>query len=85
MIVPQDFTATVLNDSVLKKIKRKITFEEGGPEMEKLYPDGIPTIVKIKLEGNIDYKFKLIEKADRSSTVDLLFIQQAILRIQKQT
>ena len=53
MLAPKDYGSEALNDKNTRAIMEKITFEHGGPEYDKRYPDGIPTSVQITLKSKI--------------------------------
>jgi len=47
MLMPEDFTQAAINHPLTRKLMEKMTFEHGGPEYDKAYPDGIPTSIVI--------------------------------------
>lgn len=51
MLAPKDYGAEALYDKTTRNLMEKITFEHGGADYDKRYPDGIPTSVQIKLKG----------------------------------
>mmetsp|Transcript_9362 Transcript_9362/g.10529 ORF Transcript_9362/g.10529 Transcript_9362/m.10529 type:complete len:164 (-) Transcript_9362:59-550(-) len=51
ILTPNDYSPKALFDGTTRKLMEKITFEHGGPEYDKRYPDGIPTSVKITLKS----------------------------------
>lgn len=65
MLEPKDYGYEALNNPITRKIMEKISFEHGGPEYDKRYPDGIPTSVIINAKSKyfeIDYCWeKLVE------------------------
>jgi 2-methylcitrate dehydratase len=48
MLQPKDYSPNAIYNEQTRSIMEKIKFEHGGPEYDKLYPEGIPTSVKIK-------------------------------------
>ncbi|MDP6542053.1 MAG: MmgE/PrpD family protein [Phycisphaerales bacterium] len=51
MLTPYDFDADAIFNPITRAIMETISFEHGGDEYDKKYPDGIPTSMKIKLSG----------------------------------
>jgi 2-methylcitrate dehydratase len=47
MLMPQDYDSDALANPITRSLIEKIAFEQGGPEYDALYPDGIPTSVEI--------------------------------------
>ncbi len=47
MLVPHDFDAKSLHDPLTRELMGKMTFEHGGAEYDRRYPDGIPTSIVI--------------------------------------
>ncbi|MER3496746.1 MAG: hypothetical protein C4320_08265, partial [Armatimonadota bacterium] len=47
MLLPEDYSAAALADLETRSIMERITFEHGGDEYDRRYPDGIPTSVEI--------------------------------------
>jgi 2-methylcitrate dehydratase len=47
MLTPEDYSRTAINDADTRQYMELITFEHGGPEYDKGYPEGIPTSVVI--------------------------------------
>lgn len=47
MLGPYDFDRRALADPLTRRLMDKMTFEHGGPEYDRRYPDGIPTSVLI--------------------------------------
>ena len=45
MLMPVDYSETALTNPITKKLMEKIEFYHGGPEYDKLYPEGIPTSI----------------------------------------
>ena len=46
-----DYTASSLEHPTTKNLMEKIIYEAGGKEFDAKFPDGLPTIVSIKLKG----------------------------------
>jgi len=51
ILTPHDYSQEAIDDDRTRALMRKITFEHGGPEYDKNYPDGIPTSVVITGAG----------------------------------
>ncbi len=47
MLGPYDFDRRAIMDPLTRRLMEKTTFEHGGPEYDRLYPEGIPTSVLI--------------------------------------
>ncbi|MEL7473927.1 MAG: hypothetical protein AAGK04_11475, partial [Planctomycetota bacterium] len=47
MLEPADYSADAINNPRTRALMDKITFEHGGPDYDRRYPDGIPTSVTI--------------------------------------
>jgi len=47
MLLPQDYSPEAINHDLTRALMRKITFDHGGEEYDRRYPDGIPTSVVI--------------------------------------
>jgi 2-methylcitrate dehydratase len=47
ILTPHDYAPAMITDDKARAIMKKITFEHGGPEYDKAYPEGIPTSVVI--------------------------------------
>ena len=53
MLLPRDFDGKALHDPLTRELMGKMSFEHGGAEYDRNYPDGIPTsIVIVDDEGN---------------------------------
>ena len=48
MLSPYDYAKDAVFDETTRSLMKKITFEHGGEEYDKNYPDGIPTSVVVK-------------------------------------
>jgi len=53
-LTPNDYNASALNNPVTSMLMKKISIEAGGKEFDEKFPDGCPTIVRIKLRGKGD-------------------------------
>ena len=74
MLAPADYGSEALNNPATRKLMEKISFEHGGPEYDKKYPDGIPTsiIVKTKEGKTFDSKMVMYPTGHaRNNTADL--------------
>jgi 2-methylcitrate dehydratase len=47
MLGPYDFDRRAIHDPLTRSLMAKMSFEHGGPEYDRRYPDGIPTSVVI--------------------------------------
>lgn len=47
MLLPEDYADACIRDPVVASLIDRIVIEHGGPEYDRLYPDGIPTRVVI--------------------------------------
>lgn len=47
MLMPHDFSAEAIQHPVTRALMGKMTFEHGGPDYDRRYPDGIPTSIRI--------------------------------------
>jgi 2-methylcitrate dehydratase len=47
MLGPQDFDRHAIHDPLTRQLMEKMTFEHGGVEYDRRYPDGIPTSILI--------------------------------------
>lgn len=53
ILTPHDYNQKALFNETTRSLMEKITFEHGGPEYDKKYPDGIPTSVQITLKCKV--------------------------------
>lgn len=60
MLSPQDYGNEALHNQTTRKLMEKFSFEHGGPEYDKRYPDGIPTSVIVKTKDGKTFDSKLI-------------------------
>eukprot|EP00743_Colponemidia_sp_Colp-15_P000457 GILK01000520.1.p1 GENE.GILK01000520.1~~GILK01000520.1.p1 ORF type:complete len:571 (+),score=88.07 GILK01000520.1:155-1714(+) len=51
MLMPTDYSPAAIANKTTRALMDKITFEHGGPEYDKRYPDGIPTSIEITCNG----------------------------------
>jgi 2-methylcitrate dehydratase len=49
MLGPYDYSAEAIRDPVTRALMGKITFEHGGNDYDRRYPDGIPTSLTMEL------------------------------------
>ena len=56
MLLPDDYAAAAIRDPAAARLIERIVIEHGGPEYDRLYPDGIPTRVIVEHEslGTLD-------------------------------
>jgi 2-methylcitrate dehydratase len=47
MLMPADFSNDAIHHKVTRSLMEKMTFEHGGPDYDRRYPDGIPTSIVI--------------------------------------
>lgn len=47
MLLPEDYSETALADDAINAIIQKIDIVHGGPEYDRLYPEGLPTCLSI--------------------------------------
>lgn len=47
MLLPHDFSDAAIHDPLTRALMEKMTFEHGGEEYDRRYPDGIPTSIRI--------------------------------------
>jgi 2-methylcitrate dehydratase len=47
MLLPEDYSETALADDAIHAIIQKIDIVHGGPEYDRLYPEGLPTCLSI--------------------------------------
>jgi len=60
MLVPEDYGKAALDNQVTRKLMEKISFEHGGAEYDKNYPNGIPTSLVIKTKDGKTYDSKMV-------------------------
>lgn len=49
MLTPNDYTDAAIHNPLTRSLMKKVNFVHGGPEFDRLYPQGIPTQVKVFL------------------------------------
>ena len=56
MLLPEDYSDSAIRDPAAARLIERIVIEHGGPDYDRLYPDGIPTRVVIEHEslGTLD-------------------------------
>jgi 2-methylcitrate dehydratase len=77
MLLPQDFSHSAINHPVTRRLMNKMTFEHGGPDYDRRYPDGIPTSVRIIDQQNQSFDSGLVMYPSghaRNTTANLLDI-----------
>ena len=47
MLLPYDFSTEAIRNPLTRALMDKMTFEHGGPDYDRRYPDGIPTSIRI--------------------------------------
>mmetsp|Transcript_54361 Transcript_54361/g.98018 ORF Transcript_54361/g.98018 Transcript_54361/m.98018 type:complete len:311 (+) Transcript_54361:838-1770(+) len=60
MLSPHDFGKEALYNEKTRALMQKISFEHGGPEYDKGYPDGIPTSIEIFLKNGEKFASGLV-------------------------
>jgi 2-methylcitrate dehydratase len=74
MLTPHDFTHEAIVHPVTRSLMAKMSFEHGGPEYDRRYPDGIPTSVQITDDAGETYDSGLVMYPSghaRNTTADL--------------
>jgi len=74
MLLPHDFSQGAINHPVTRALMAKMTFEHGGPDYDRRYPDGIPTSVRIVDEEGSTFDSGLVMYPSghaRNTTADL--------------
>lgn len=74
MLGPYDFDRRAINHPVTRSLMAKMTFEHGGPEYDRRYPDGIPTSIVITDEHGDEHDSGLVMYPAghaRNTTADL--------------
>ncbi len=80
MLGPYDYGRDALSHPVTRALIERITFEHGGPEYDRRYPDGIPTSVIITGSDGASYDSGLVMYPAghaRNATADLPALLQA--------
>ncbi len=52
MMMPHDFAPEAITHPLTRKLMAKMTFEHGGDDYDRRYPDGIPTSIRITDDQN---------------------------------
>ncbi|MCC6285524.1 MAG: MmgE/PrpD family protein [Phycisphaerales bacterium] len=60
MLVPHDYAPDAISHVVTRSLMDRITFEHGGAEYDRRYPDGIPTSVVIRDRAGSAYDSGLV-------------------------
>jgi len=60
MLMPKDYSMEAIKNKETRELMDKITFEHGGTEYDKRYPDGIPTSIVITTNKDDKYDSGLI-------------------------
>ncbi len=74
MLGPYDFDKNAIGHSLTRALMEKMTFEHGGPEYDRRYPDGIPTSIAITDEAGTTFDSGLVMYPGghaRNTTADL--------------
>ncbi len=74
MLMPADYSTVALHDVNTRELIDKISFEHGGPEYDRRYPDGIPTsLIITDVDGAIYESGMVMYPAGhaRNTTADL--------------
>jgi 2-methylcitrate dehydratase len=51
MLEPADYSGEAIANPLTRRLMEKISFEHGGPEYDRRYPDGIPTSMVVRDSG----------------------------------
>lgn len=60
MLTPHDYGSAALHNQLTRSLMQKITFEHGGPEYDKRYPDGIPTSIVLNTADGKTFDSKMV-------------------------
>lgn len=60
MLMPHDFSEAAIHHPVTRALMSKMTFEHGGPDYDRRYPDGIPTSIRITDDHNTAHDSGLV-------------------------
>jgi len=74
MLAPVDYGREALFDPATRALMQKITFDHGGPDYDKRYPDGIPTSMEINIKGGAKFSSGMVMYPPghaRNTTADL--------------
>jgi len=59
ILTPYDYSKDALNDPDTRDLMSKMSFEHGGPEYDRRYPEGIPTSIVVTV-NNQEYNSGLV-------------------------
>ncbi len=74
MLLPDDFSHQAIHHPVTRALMAKMTFEHGGAEYDRRYPDGIPTSIQIHAADGQSFDSGLVMYPSghaRNTTADL--------------
>lgn len=74
MLLPHDFDPAAISNPLTRALMDKMTFEHGGEEYDRRYPDGIPTSIRITDAGEKVHDSGLVMYPSghaRNTTADL--------------
>jgi 2-methylcitrate dehydratase len=60
MLSPYDYSSEAISDGNTRSLMHRIEFVHGGPEYDLLYPEGIPTSIKLESSSGVSYDSGLI-------------------------
>ncbi|MCA9286517.1 MAG: MmgE/PrpD family protein [Phycisphaerales bacterium] len=60
MLVPHDYSAAAIVNTETRALMEKVSFEHGGPEYDRRYPDGIPTSLVIAMADGATFDSGLV-------------------------
>lgn len=60
LLMPHDYSAQAIQNPITRKLMDKITFDHGGAEFDRRYPDGIPTSLTIEAADKSIYESGMI-------------------------
>ncbi|MFM7808403.1 MAG: MmgE/PrpD family protein, partial [Planctomycetota bacterium] len=74
MLGPHDYDPAAIKNEMTRALMAKMDFEHGGAEYDKRYPEGIPTSLKVEMEGGESFDSGLVmfpAGHARNTTADL--------------
>ena len=80
MLGPYDYDPSAIKNAATRALMAKMDFEHGGAEYDRRYPEGIPTSLKIEMEGGETFDSGLVmfpAGHARNTTADLKGILDA--------
>jgi 2-methylcitrate dehydratase len=80
MLGPYDYDPSAIKNAATRALMAKMDFEHGGAEYDRRYPEGIPTSLKIEMEGGETFDSGLVMFPSghaRNTTADLKGILDA--------